>query len=370
MELVYLTAKHFPATTADHVYIRFLALAFSRLLGKDFTLVIAGEIPDELGGMRVRSVRTPRFLRTLFYFFWLPSFIHSRLKGGVKPFFFCNDFNLLGILAFWKPFFRDRYGICSDWHLMTDSWKDWYVARASDHLITTSARLKACIVEQTGTPVERVSVVYGGIDPEPYREPFSKTREELQLPEGYLVGYVGLFRTMGKEKGLKTMIDALAMLPSDVHMAFVGGSPAEIDEYRAYARAHDVLDRCVFIDKQPFEGVVAYERSMDALVIPYPDEPHFRNYGFPMKAYEYIAAGKPVIYSGLEMLDEVFAGRGVPFVPGDASSLAHAVLIARSGEVREGKIHENFSWDAKAGEILSRIGISDASLRAGGRARE
>ena len=42
------------------------------------------------------------------------------------------------------------------------------------------------------------------------------------------------------------------------------------------------------------------------LVIPYPDKPHFWLYGFPMKVYEYMASQRPIVYSKLELAEEVF----------------------------------------------------------------
>lgn len=356
MELIYLTAKRFPATTADHVYTHFLANAFSRLLGNRFTLVIAGTVPSELDGIQVYGVKMPKMFRTAYYFFWLPYFICLRSRRATDLVFFCNDFNLLVLLAFWKSFLKGRYRICSDWHLMTETWKDTYVARASDQLITTSARLKRCVIERTRVEPEKIAVIYGGVDPEPFKGPLLIGRDELGLPSGFLVGYVGMFKTMGREKGLKTMMDALALLSPEIRMIFVGGSPEEITEYSAYATTQGVADRCTFLERQTYERVVAYERNMDALVIPYPDEPHFRDYGFPMKVYEYLATGKPIIYSNLEIMNEVLAEKGVSFCPGDTRDLARAIVETRSAltlNTAEANSYGHlYSWDKKANEIL------------------
>lgn len=356
MHLIYLTAKEYPATTADHIYIRFLARAFARMPGIRFLLLVRGTQSSDLREIPVRVVASPRVFRTAFYFFWLPHFMRS-LRGEVV--FFCNDLNLLSVLAFWRPFFGTRVRIVSDWHLLTGTWKDRFVARRSDILITTSQTLREGVIRDTGVSPERVHVVYGGIDIAPYEEPVRYGRAALGLPDGYLVGYVGLFRTLGKEKGLRTMIDALPLVPADISFAFVGGSAAEIEEYARYAGERGVGDRCIWIERQPFDKVVAYERSMDALAIPYPDEPHFRDYGFPMKAYEYIASGVPVIYSALPILGEVFARLGTSFVPGDAGSFADAVTRVREDgrSCADASLAQRYGWEEKARAILSLVGI-------------
>lgn len=352
---IYLSTKRFPSTTADHIYTRLLAGALARTLGGSFRLVIGGDAPAELEGIPTISVSAPSRLRSLFYFFWLPLFSARLERNSV---FFSNDLYLLSALAFWKPLFS--YRICSDWHLLSETWRDRYVARMSDALITTSARLREKLVEATGVSADRVHVTYGGIDPSPYTAPLSESRESLGLPEGKsLIGYVGFFKTMGQDKGLETMLRALAELPADTHMVFVGGTADEISAYRAMVEEAGVADRCTWVGRQSFEKVVAYERLLDVLVIPYPDTHHFRDYGFPMKVYEYLAAGKPIVYSQMAILDEVLAGRGEAFVPGDADSLAAAIAKAvteegrRTGE-RNGREIGKYSWEEKARAIATR----------------
>lgn len=357
---VYLTSKRYPATTADHVYIRFLARAFSDLLGKDFILVVAGAATADLAGIAVHATRAPRrVLRVAYYFLWFPWFINRLPKAGNPHVVFANDFNLLAIAIFWKPLLKTRYAVTSDWHLLSDTWKDRYVMRGSDHLVTTSRRLRDELLRIDPEAAARAEVVYGGIDTAPYREPLPE-RIELGLPaRAFLVGYVGLFRTMGKEKGIGTMIEALDFLPEDVIMAFVGGSELEIEEYRT--RAGERASRCVFIERQPVGRVPQYERSMDALVIPYPDQKHFRDYGFPMKAYEYLAAGRPVIYSGLKIMDEVLRDEGAAFVPDDPKSLATKILEVRERRERRTSAAadiERYSWKRKA-ELIAEISTGE-----------
>lgn len=357
LRLVYLTAKEYPATTADHIYIRFLAKAFAKKLGDRFQLIVRGYDSEDFVGIPTYLAKVPRQRRTLFYFFWLPRYIGRNLKTGESLVFFCNDFNLLTILAFWKPFFGNRYRICSDWHLMSETWKDAYVASRSDVIITTSKRLKNILIERLGISHEKVSVIYGGIEYDSYLKPVS-SREALGLPvKHFLVGYVGLFKTMGREKGISTMVQTLPFLPDEVAMVFVGGTPDEIEEYVNLAVNLNVSHRCIWIEKKPFNEVVQYERGMDVLVIPYPNEPHFRDYGFPMKVYEYLAAEKPIVYSDLEILDEVLSEVGISFKADDLNSLANILLnlYLRKDVAQKTGTPSRYSWDEKARLILEAI---------------
>lgn len=349
MTLVYLTAKRFPAPTADHHYIEALARAFARALDGRFLLAVGGAAPGALAGIPLQDLGAPRSFRTLWYFFALPRLLREWRRGGEPVAVFSNDLNLLSVLAFWRPFLGHRYRICSDWHLIPDTAAAAFVARRSDALVTTSARLKQCIVERTGVPEARIHVVYGGVDTAAYAGP-APDRRALGLPDGFLAGYVGLFRTMGKEKGLDTMLEALRFLPQDARMAFVGGTPEEIDRYRERARDLGVLERTVWVERQPPGRVADYQRALDALVIPYPDEPHFRDHGFPMKAYEYLASGKPIVFSDLAILGEVLGSVGVPFRAGDPADLARAIERTRTAPTTPVAVPD-YDWDAKARSI-------------------
>ena len=101
---------------------------------------------------------------------------------------------------------------------------------------------------------------------------------------------------------------------------------------------------------------------MDVLVIPYPDKHHFRDYGFPLKVWEYMASGRPLIYSNLEIIREVLGERATSFQPEDAHSLAGAILsIYNNVEPAEKIAKKNiidvkdYTWKARSENILDFI---------------
>ncbi|MEK7499058.1 MAG: glycosyltransferase family 4 protein, partial [Patescibacteria group bacterium] len=213
--------------------------------------------------------------------------------------------------------------------MFTQNWKDGFIATYADVHITTTEHLRKQIVRELGANQDDVYTVYGGINEQHYVNGTPKTslRETLGLPQSKtLIGYIGFFRTLGLEKGIDIMINSLKFLENEnATMVFVGGLANEIEYYKILAENTGVIDRCVFIGRIPFEKVSEYERAMDILVIPYPDTPHFRKYGFPMKTYEYMASGTPIIYSNLPIIDEVMREYGFSFSAGDSQSLSDTV---------------------------------------------
>ncbi len=357
MKLIYITTKKYPGTTADHHYIGNLAKAFHAILGEDFYFVVCNTDPSTLPGIPLVQVSIPDFIkRTLFFFFWIPWFwLTFSRKNGEKVVFFSNDQNLLSLLIFWKKTLCLSFKVTADWHMFSQTWKDGFIARYADYSITTSHKLEHAVRKLS--PYSHAYTVYGGVDTTPYEEVkdkmgYDKTRlrEELNLPKNkFLAGYVGLFLTMGMEKGISTMIDALSELDQDVTMVFVGGRFHEIKKYEAQAASKNVLEKCIFLPVQPFDKVVKYEKAMDALVIPYPDEPHFRSYGFPMKIYEYMASVVPIIYTKLELLEEVIADCAYGILPDSPHDLAQAISTIRlqpqaASAVAMKALHKIYTW--------------------------
>jgi glycosyltransferase involved in cell wall biosynthesis len=320
MKFIYLTAKKYPGKTADHFYIENLARAFETVLEKDFIFVACDTEQGAVPGVSLQSVSIPTYIkRSVFFFFWIPKFWRKSKKEAMT--FFTNDQNLLVCLIFWKKVFRLPFTIMADWHMLSETWKDAFIARYADISFSTSLKLENAIRKLASV---KIFTIYGGVDLESYDFEINKSqlRKQLGLPEKFLVGYVGLYKTMGMEKGISTMIESLARLPRDTAMVFVGGKEDEIEFYKEKAEAEHVLDRCLFLPIQNFENVVKYEKAMEALVIPYPDEPHFRNYGFPMKIYEYMASGVPIVYTKLGLLEEVVGDCAYGISPDSPQELA------------------------------------------------
>lgn len=364
MKLIYLTAKSYPATTADHLFVKQMARAFAELLQSDFSLFIAGSIPEELHDCNPISVSAPARFKSAFYFFWIPYFILSSGYNSRETVFFSSDSNLLTLLIMWRRALGLRYRVVSEWHMLFNNRKDGFVMRGSDALITTTSHLKDLIVRSFAIPPGRITVAYGGVDLGDFPKG-AKDGEDLRgrlgLPKkAFLVGYIGFFKTMGMEKGLRVMIEALKHLADpQLRMVFVGGRPGEIEAYRRFAAQEGVVERCIFIPAVPSGEVPVWERVMDVLVIPYPDERHFRDYGFPMKAYEYMASGRPIVYSDLPIIREVLNDCAIAFIPGDAADFAAKInAIQHSPSSYNGLVAvarakvERFSWRERALAIV------------------
>ena len=370
MKLVHITAKKFQSLTADNIYILNLAEQFNNLLGRDYSIIVASKSPEQfkntlvtdLGFKRRKSVFFNFWFPYIFYFFWLPFFI-LKIKTTSNTVFFSNESHLLSYLIRLRKIFKFKYKICSDWHMLYNNRRDKCIASNSDFLITTSMKLKNLLTDKTKINQEKILVAYGGVDLDNYKNiDKNEARKILNLPvDKNIVGYVGLFKTMGMEKGINTMILSLKNLSEKVIMVFIGGKDEEITEYKKLAFENGVLEKCIFEGRKDFKEVALYEQASDVLVIPYPDKPHFRLYGFPMKVYEYMASQRPIVYSKLELAEEVLPDCGYGFVPDDPNDLVEKIKEAISAKDVDKKIKiayekvKNYTWRKKAENIMEFI---------------
>jgi len=373
MKLIYFTPKRFQFVSADNAYVLRLAESFRKILDKNFIFVFISKPKGILNDYNIINLNFKLFgdskyfsfyLTYVYFFIWTPFFLISRKIKDKDNVFWLGDIKLLTILILWKKILRYDYKICSDWHMYHDTKLSRFAARNSNRLITTSEKLKNLIITKTKIDSLKIKAVYGGTDLFDY-EMVDKieARKKLNLPlDKKLVGYIGLFKTMGLEKGIDTMMKALLFLDKSVVMVFVGARAGEVEAYKKMAVSFKVEDRCIIVEKKNLNEVVVYQQAMDILAIPYPDKPHFRDYGFPMKVYDYMAAKRPIIYSRLDLVEEVIADYGYPFIPDDPDDFANNLKKIFSdydeAEIKAGKAFaavKEFSWDKKAEKIINFI---------------
>jgi glycosyltransferase involved in cell wall biosynthesis len=106
---------------------------------------------------------------------------------------------------------------------------------------------------------------------------------------------------------------------------------------------------------------------MDVAVAPYPPLSLF--YSSPLKIYEYMAAGLPIVASKIGQVGEIIDHEetGILFPPGDAAALTRALCDLKSNPEKRRRLGEQaraavqrHTWDHQAIAILSLAGIKPA----------
>ena len=150
-----------------------------------------------------------------------------------------------------------------------------------------------------------------------------------------------------------TLIGELARARPAWSFALVGpvgpGDPStDVSVLRALANVH-------LLGPRRYEELPAVLRGADAGLVPYAINPLTRSV-FPMKVYEYLAAGLPVVSTPLPAL----AGVGDVVTAGDAAGVVGALergVAGDSASVRKERSQRAraHSWDARLDEIASYL---------------
>lgn len=241
----------------------------------------------------------------------------------------------------------------------------WYKACK---IVTITQGLKDLIIKQFKSTqadvASKILVAHDAVDLSAFKAVIGSSQDfriDLGLPQNnFLIGFIGKFRTLDMEKGISTMIDALSLLDKNQKMVFVGGSEEEIKFYRSYANKKNVLSQCLFFGHQPYEKVIKFIKAMDVLVIPFPNRPHYAFYASPLKLFEYMASGRPIIVSDLPALREVLNEKNaIFFKPEDADDLVRAIKMFASSQMLAYHLSqqalsdvEEYTWHKRAEKIL------------------
>jgi glycosyltransferase involved in cell wall biosynthesis len=138
----------------------------------------------------------------------------------------------------------------------------------------------------------------------------------------------------------------------------VGGSETDIAEYRALANQRGIEGRVIFKGRVKHREVPLYLSLCDVLVAPFPDAPHYRFYMSPIKLFEYMAAGRPIIATALPSIEEIIGDAGILIQPDDAQAICDAVKryrhdpeVRRQYSSRALARSKQYTWDNRAQRI-------------------
>ena len=159
-------------------------------------------------------------------------------------------------------------------------------------------------------------------------------------------------------KGVDVLLDALGQLDG-VRGVIVGGYEKEPDLARLRERAArlGISDRVTFTGLVPPSAVAAYLRAARVLVLPNPASAISTRFTSPLKLFEYMAAGRPIVASDLPSIREVLRHEENALLvePGNPTALAAGVrrlledraLADRLAHAAMTEV-QDYSWDRRA----------------------
>ena len=205
-----------------------------------------------------------------------------------------------------------------------------------------------------------------GVDFQAYEglpEP-AQARERLGLPERFTAAYTG---HLYPGRGAELMFKLARELPQ-VTFLWAGGTRESVDRWRRRAEQEGV-DNLLLLGFVPHRDLPLVQAAGDLLLMPYQERVEVSGGGdssqvaSPMKVFEYMAAGRPILSSNLPVLHEVLDEQHALLLPpDDLSAWRGAIESLRSDQARRRALGERaraavegYSWQARAERALEGL---------------
>lgn len=188
-------------------------------------------------------------------------------------------------------------------------------------------------------------------------------------PEAFTVGFVG---TLKPWHGVDILITAFRQL----HQKYPNTKLLIVGEGPERASLENITDAFSLQDSVIFTGAVkpieipSLLTSMDVAVAPYPALEGF--YFSPLKIYEYMAAGLPVVASNIGQIPKIIKHQksGLLYPAGNLQALTNAleqiiqdsVLRKQLGQTARESAETQHSWDTIAKGMLKLIGSDNGTF--------
>jgi len=274
-------------------------------------------------------------------------------------------FELNGLVSEHRKFEKKLYskiGILRNLQIAIWDYIEILTAKKSDAVIAVTQRIKEILIKR-GVDENKIIVIPNGADVNLFR-PISdviavnKLRNKYSINENTcVVIFVG---NLAYWQGVEYLIQSAPLVLKAVPdtMFFIVGEGELKNELISLAKKVGVLDKCIFTGNIPYEKVPLYMNMADVCVVP----KKVLGFGYsPLKLYEYMACGKPVIATdtaGFEIVRQY--NTGILVNPENPEEFSNAIIkLLQNKKLREqmganGRelVVREYSWESTAKKTI------------------
>jgi glycosyltransferase involved in cell wall biosynthesis len=189
----------------------------------------------------------------------------------------------------------------------------------------------------------------------------SSIRKKYGLEDSFVIGYSGGFNIY---HGIDTLINASKMISEKIQNVkfFLIGDGEYRKHVDEFAEENGLKDKIIVTGLVPFKEVPAHLAACDVLVSPIRTTNNTTFFGSPIKTYEYLSMGKPIVATNIGILSKVYTDHVNALVmkENDPFSLTQKVIELFSNRQLADNLQKNArnfalnncSWSKKYNLIL------------------
>jgi glycosyltransferase involved in cell wall biosynthesis len=224
-------------------------------------------------------------------------------------------------------------------------WEDELVQRAAGAVVTAECLGVTMHQRRAGLPI---AVIRNGVDVERFQRLARSSPRPGDVPARgrRIVGFVGALYEWIDWKLIAHVVEALP----ECDFVFVGPHDGRSSTNVA---AH--MKNAAFLGARPYDRIPAYLRAFDVCWVPF-DQSRVSRAANPVKIYEYLALGKPVVSTPVADTDSfeglVRVGRSADEIVG------HVRAALAEGDAQAGRrvsFARANSWDSRAADYVSFV---------------
>lgn len=230
-------------------------------------------------------------------------------------------------------------------------------------IITVSDILKQQYLNNFNTlKPEQIFVAHDGADLIDYLDRPAKQLDHLKgRADAYNVGYAG---SLHPGKGL-ALISRIARIRPEYDFHVLGGTQKQVQRLQT----ENKLKNIHFYGHRDHAEVPAFLKAFDVCIAPYQHRALIKTgrntsrWISPMKLFEYMAAGKPILCSNLPIIQEIITNdyNGILLPASDEEEWAETIDELRDdpeickalGKNAYESLKDNYTWDKRAAAVLA-----------------
>ncbi len=315
MQIAVITTSQVPSIAANSIQVMKVCQSYCQL-GHDVTLIVPGkktanwdEIKTNFG---IQTKFSIKYIPTIKIFRKYDFTFISGLTLLVNKFDLVHTWmpqiaNIAGIIG--KPYIIELHGLPTG-KVGPKIYKDIIFSNHKKRFLCITNALKIMYENAYSFRFKdsEIQIAPNGVVLESYKNwaETSKIRNELGIQDIYTVVYTG---HLYQGRGMDLLVEIAQTLP-EIQFLWVGGKDEEVARWRNYILENGIQN-IVLTGFVGNKTIPAYQSSADILVMPYESSISGSSGGnsvdfcSPMKMFEYMAAGKPIISSDLPILHEV-----------------------------------------------------------------